>query len=74
MLEQKKTTVSIDGIPLPSFFQVVLKQSINDHHYFEVHMDIESGEFYKTHTLDNSMNWIGKQRKSFWAAATASKG
>lgn len=61
MLEQKKTTVSIDDIPLPSFFQVVLKQSINDHHYFEVHMDIESGEFYKTHTLDNSMNWIGKQ-------------
>ena len=61
MLEQKMTTVNIDDVPLPSFFQVVLKQCINDHHYFEVHMDIESGEFYKTHTLDNSMSWIGKQ-------------
>ena len=61
MLEQKRTIVSIEGYPLPSFFQVILKQSINDHHYFEVHMDIESGELYKSHSLDKSMNWIGKQ-------------
>lgn len=74
MLEQKKTTVSIDGIPLPSFFQVVLKQSINDHHYFEVHMDIESGEFYKTHTLDNSMNWIGKQAEILLGGGNSFKG
>lgn len=42
MLEQKMTTVNIDDVPLPSFFQVVLKQCINDHHYFEVHMDLNS--------------------------------
>ena len=35
MLEQKMTTVNIDDVPLPSFFQVVLKQCINGHHYFE---------------------------------------
>ena len=61
MLEQKKTTVSIEGSPLPSFSQVILKQFINDHHYFDVHMDIESGELYAAHTLDKSKNWVGKK-------------
>lgn len=61
MLEQKKTTVSIEGNALPSFFQIMLKQCINDHHYFQIQMDVESGEFRDAHTLDKSANWIGKQ-------------
>ena len=29
MLEQKKVTLEIAGIPMPSFVQLMLKQSIN---------------------------------------------
>lgn len=61
MLEQKKTIVSIEGVPLHSFLQVMLKQTINDHHYFELQLNIEVGELYEAHTLEKSKDWVGKK-------------
>ena len=46
MLEQKKVTLEIAGIPMPSFVQLMLKQSINEHHYFEITLDIQAIEAY----------------------------
>lgn len=60
MAEQKKITVTIAGVELPSFQQLVLKQPINDHHYFELTLDIEAGELYDTHSLDRTKGWLGK--------------
>lgn len=61
MLEEKKISISIDGNPLHSFLQVILKQVINDHHYFEISFDIEVGEAYATHSLEKAQNWLGKK-------------
>ena len=61
MLEEKKISISIDGNPLHSFLQVMLKQVINDHHYFEISLDIEVGETYATHSLEQAKNWLGKK-------------
>ncbi|WP_373135304.1 type VI secretion system Vgr family protein [Phocaeicola plebeius] len=61
MLEEKKISISIDGNPLHSFLQVMLKQVINDHHYFEISLDIEVGEAYATHSLEQAKNWLGKK-------------
>ena len=61
MLEEKKISISIDGNPLHSFLQVMLKQVINDHHYFEISFDIEVGEAYATHSLEKAQNWLGKK-------------
>lgn len=61
MLEQKKTIVSIEGVSLHSFLQVMLKQTINDHHYFELQLNIEVGELYEAHTLEKSKDWVGKK-------------
>ena len=61
MLEEKKISISIDGNPQHSFLQVMLKQVINDHHYFEISFDIEVGEAYATHSLEKAKNWLGKK-------------
>lgn len=61
MLEEKKISISIDGNPLHSFLQVMLKQVINDHHYFEISLDIEVGEAYATHSLEQAKNMAGKK-------------
>ena len=61
MLEEKKISISIDGNPLHSFLQVMMKQVINDHHYFEISLDIEVGEAYATHSLEQAKNWLGKK-------------
>lgn len=61
MIEEKKISISIDGNPLHSFLQVMLKQVINDHHYFEISLDIEVGEAYATHSLEKAKNWLGKK-------------
>ena len=31
---------------MPSFVQLMLKQSINEHHYFEITLDIQAIEAY----------------------------
>lgn len=61
MLEQKNIIVSIAGGLLSSYQKVLLKQTINDHHYFELVLDIETGELYDTHTLERSKDWVGEK-------------
>lgn len=61
MLEQKKITLEIAGIPMPSFVQLMLKQSINDHHYFEITLDIQAVEIYGVEIPEASKDWVGKK-------------
>lgn len=61
MLEQKKVTLEIAGIPMPSFVQLMLKQSINEHHYFEITLDIQAVEIYGVEIPNVSKDWIGKK-------------
>ena len=61
MLEQKKVTLEIAGIPMPSFVQLMLKQSINEHHYFEITLDIQAIEAYGVEIPNVSKDWIGKK-------------
>lgn len=60
-MEEKKITISIDGNTHYSFQEIMLKQVINDHHYFEISLDIEEGEDYATHSLEKAKNWLGKK-------------
>ncbi|MFK7787143.1 MAG: type VI secretion system Vgr family protein [Crocinitomicaceae bacterium] len=55
-----KTIISIDGKTLPSFETAHLTQMINDHHHFQVVLDMEIVEKYGTHTIDASKDWLGK--------------
>ena len=61
MLEQKKVTLEIAGIPMPSFVQLMLKQSINEHHYFEITLDIQAVEIYGVEIPEASKDWVGKK-------------
>lgn len=61
MLEQKKVTLEIAGIPMPSFVKLMLKQSINEHHYFEITLDIQAVEIYGVEIPNVSKDWIGKK-------------
>lgn len=61
MLEQKKVTLEIAGIPMPSFVQLMLKQSINEHHYFEITLDIQAIEAYGIEIPETSKDWVGKK-------------
>lgn len=61
MPEEKNIRVSIAGMLLSSYQKVLLKQTINDHHYFELILDIEAGESYDTHTIDSSKDWVGEK-------------
>lgn len=61
MLEQKKVTLEIAGIPMPSFVQLMLRQSINEHHYFEITLDIQAIEAYGVEIPEASKDWVGKK-------------
>lgn len=61
MSEQKNVTLSIAGIPMPSFVQLMLKQSINEHHYFEITLDIQAVEIYGVEIPTVSKDWIGQK-------------
>lgn len=61
MLKQKKITLEIAGIPMPSFVQLMLKQSINEHHYFEITLDIQAVEIYGVEIPEASKDWVGKK-------------
>lgn len=61
MLEQKKVTLEIAGIPMLSFVQLMLKQSINEHHYFEITLDIQAIEAYGVEIPEASKDWVGKK-------------
>ena len=57
---ENKTTISIDGKSLDNFETVHLSQSINDHHHFELMVDLEVIEKIGSHTIDASKDWLGK--------------
>ncbi len=61
MSEQNNVTLSIAGTPMPSFVQLMLKQSINEHHYFEITLDIQAAEIYGVEIPNVSKDWIGKK-------------
>lgn len=58
---KKKVTLEIAGIPMPSFVQLMLKQSINEHHYFEITLDIQAIEVYGVEIPEASKDWVGKK-------------
>ena len=54
-------SVSIDGKRLFSFKSLKLHQSINDHHRFELLLDLETGGNRYVHNLKDSAKWLGKK-------------
>ena len=54
-------SVSIDGKRLFSFKSLKLHQSINDHHSFELTLDLETGGNRYVHNLKVSAKWLGKK-------------
>lgn len=54
-------SVSIDGKRLFTFKSLKLHQSINDHHSFELLLDLETGGNRYVHNLKDSANWLGKR-------------
>lgn len=46
---------------MPSFVQLMLKQSINEHHYFEITLGIQAVEIYGVEIPTVSKDWIGKK-------------
>lgn len=60
MPEDKTITVDIDGTPIPTYIQVILKQAINTHHHFEVTLDMEAAENITAGLPESSRAWVGK--------------
>ena len=46
---------------MPSFVHLMLKQRINEHHYFEITLDIQSAELYGVEIPTVSKDWIGQK-------------
>lgn len=61
MPEQKDVILEIAGFAVPSYVQVMLRQTINTHHYFEITLDIETVETYAAGVPDVSRDWVGKK-------------
>ena len=61
MSEQNKVTLGIAGISMPSFVHLMLKQRINEHHYFEITLDIQAAELYGVEIPAVSKDWIGQK-------------
>lgn len=61
MLEDKNITVEIDGVPIQSYVQVMLKQAINTHHYFEITLDMEAVENFSAGIPEASRAWVSKK-------------
>lgn len=61
MSEQNKVTLGIAGISMPSFVHLMLKQRINEHHYFEITLDIQAAELYGVEIPTVSKDWIGQK-------------
>jgi uncharacterized protein involved in type VI secretion and phage assembly len=52
--------ISINGKFISGYKYVNLVQKINEHHSFEIGLDLEEGETTTAHTIDKSKNWLGK--------------
>ena len=59
-MTKPKTTLSIDGQEVTNFESIHLTQAINDHHHFEIVVDMEVVEELRTHTINSSKKWLGK--------------
>ncbi len=46
---------------MPSFVHLMLKQRINEHHYFEITLDIQAAELYGVEIPTVSKDWIGQK-------------
>ncbi|WP_373721836.1 phage baseplate assembly protein V [Bacteroides heparinolyticus] len=57
---ERKISVSIDGKRLFTFKSLDLYQRINDHHRFELVIDLEVGINRYTHNLNDRADWLGK--------------
>ena len=67
-LVDKKISVSIDGQRLFSFKSLKLHQPINEHHRFELLIDLETGGNRYVHNLKDSAEWqedINPYEKAF---------
>ncbi|MCL5247785.1 phage baseplate assembly protein V, partial [Cellulophaga sp. 20_2_10] len=52
--------ISINGKFISGYKHITIAQKINDHHSFEVGIDLEAGETTTAHTIDKSKDWLGK--------------
>ncbi|MFH6951407.1 hypothetical protein ACHRV6_23160 [Flavobacterium sp. FlaQc-51] len=50
----------IDGKEISHFTEITLKQAINSHHQFEIHIPHATVESSLAHTLENAQTWLGK--------------
>lgn len=59
-MKTPKTTIIIDGKKISPIESVYLTQTINDHHHFEVVVNLDVIEKPGTHTINESRSWLGK--------------
>lgn len=52
--------ITINGVSIKNYLELQLIQKINDHHYFQLVLDLENIESERTHTIDRSKDWLGK--------------
>ena len=57
---EPKTKINIDGEYLSNFEHLNLTQTMNDHHHFDVVVDLDIIEKEGAHTIENSKEWLGK--------------
>ncbi len=55
-----KSEVRVDGTLLSNFETIQLHQVINEPHYFEIAVDHDIVAQTGSHTIEDSMEWLGK--------------
>lgn len=61
MEERIITTISIDGKPISTFSNLMIRQSFNSHHFFELYVNHDTFENLGDYRPNNSKGHIGKQ-------------
>ncbi|WP_158799335.1 type VI secretion system Vgr family protein [Pedobacter sp. L105] len=61
MEERIITTISIDGNPISTFSNLSIKQSFNNHHFFELYVNLDTFENLGDFQATNSKGHIGKK-------------
>lgn len=61
MEERIITTISIDGNPISTFSNLSIKQSFNNHHFFELYVNFDTFENLGDFQPNNSKGHIGKK-------------
>lgn len=60
MIQEESKQISIKGSFIKGYQYVRLIQEINEHHFFEVGIDLETIENEGAYTIDKSKEWLGK--------------